>query len=66
MVGVKNKYYKQRKCSEEQLKDTYFNAYISYRGCDKADARLGITLQKKLEQYVLPLEFRKQVFGTVF
>lgn len=56
----------RQKSPEERLLDTRFDAYISYRGCDEADAKLGAALQKQLEHYVLPLEFRKQVFGTVF
>ena len=56
----------RQKSPEERLLDTRFDAYISYRGCDEADAKLGAALQKQLEHYVLPLEFRKQIFGTVF
>ena len=46
----------RQKSPEERLLDTRFDAYISYRGCDEADAKLGAALQKQLEHYVLPLE----------
>lgn len=36
----------RQKSPEERLLDMRFDAYISYRGCDEADAKLGAALQK--------------------
>ena len=66
MAEAQNEFREWRKSPEERLLDIHFNAYISYRGSDEADAKLGAALQKRLEHYVLPIEFRKRVFGTVF